>query len=91
MSGRKLSGAQRVYLNSLIEEVGRDAAREAGRRVLGGADIFRQTAPVPSQPWNREEAKDRLSGFDASRLINELLDIAGRSGRRKNNRRRTTR
>jgi hypothetical protein len=88
VSRRKLSGPQRVYLNSLIEQVGEARAREEGQRLLG-KDIFREIAPVPSRPWSREQVKDHLSGWDATRLINVLQDIAGRKGRRKNNRRRT--
>jgi hypothetical protein len=85
---KKLSGPQRRYLKTLINQVGEDAAREAGRRVLH-IDIFEPVGVHPEAPWRKEQRKDHISGFDATKLINELQDIAGRKGRRKNNRRRT--
>jgi hypothetical protein len=85
---KKQSGKQRAYVAALIAQVGEDAAQEAGLRVLH-IDIFEPLAPVPSQPWRKEERRDHLTSWEATKLINELQDIAGRKGRRKNNQRRT--
>lgn len=79
------SAKARAYLNSLVEQAGERRAQEEGHRVLG-LDILRPMAPVPSQPWRKERQLDHLNRWQTTKLIDALLDIVGREGRRKNNR-----
>lgn len=89
---KKANGNQLGYLKKLIEQVGRERAQTIGIMTLQdpisgkGIDIFE---PVDSRyNWERQTRLDRLDSVQASKLIDALLDAAGRKGRRKNNRRR---
>lgn len=90
-ASKKANGNQLVYIKQLIEQVGRERAEAIGRSTLEdpvtghGINIF---DPVECRyDWQRETRLDRLNSYQASVLIDALLDAAGRDGRRKNNRR----
>lgn len=90
-AAKKANGNQLGYLKQLIEQVGREEAETIGIRVLEdpltghGIRIF---DPVDCRyEWQRETRLDRLNSYQASILIDALLDVVGRGGRRKNNRR----
>lgn len=89
-STKPINGNQKQYIKKLIEQVGKERAETIGRSTLEdpitgkGINIFQ---PVDSRyEWQRETRLDRLNGYQASLLIDALLDAAGRGGRRKNNR-----
>lgn len=78
------------YARALIAKVGEGKAREIGRRTLHDGlghpiDVFRPVVRAGA-PWRKETVLDTLTRDECSRLIDALLDEAGRSGRRKNNR-----
>lgn len=90
-SSKKVNGNQLVFIKSLIEELGRERSMVIGLAALEdprtgkGINIF---DPVAGRyDWQRETRLDHLNSYQASILIDALLDAAGRGGRRKNNRR----
>lgn len=88
---RKLSGKQRSYALSLADRLGRAEASRISRRVLIDPVRFRPLDAFEEQrdirrPWHKPLLLDSLSPSEATKLIDALLDEAGRSGRRRNNR-----
>jgi hypothetical protein len=88
MSRRKASTKATAYAKALTQQVGETRARYIGRQVLG-CDILEQKAPDANRLWHRVSKLDLMSADEATKLINALLDEAGRKGRRRNNRRST--
>jgi hypothetical protein len=87
---KRLNGNQLTYIKKLIEQVGQERAQAIGKRVLedpvGGFGIDILEPITGRYDWERLTRLDRLDSHQASLLIDALLDVAGRKGRRKNNR-----
>lgn len=87
----KATGAQKEYARALAGQIGESEASRISRDVLQdpatgkGLDAF-ESVPDPARPWHQPQRLDSLHSDQVSKLINALLDKAGRAGRRRNNR-----
>jgi hypothetical protein len=74
-----------AYARTLRAQVGERRATEISRDVLAGTDAFEEIRD-PVYTFHKKERLYWLTSGQGSALINALLDEAGRTGRRRNNR-----
>lgn len=86
-----MSTKQIAYAKTLRDRIGDAKAREVSRKVLEDVltgkpiDAFEER-PDPLRPYHKKERLYSLTSDQGTKLINALLDVAGRTGRRRNNR-----
>lgn len=88
---KRPSGPQVRYALTLRDQVGQPEASRISKATLEDPvsgrpiDAFAEV-PDFQRPWHKPLVLTSLDGDDVSKLINALLDKAGRKGRRRNNR-----
>jgi hypothetical protein len=86
-----MSTKQIAYAKRLRDVLGAAKAREISLKTLEDVTTGRrldafEEVPDGLRPWTRKERMYRLTSDEGSKLINALLEEAGRKGRRRNNR-----
>lgn len=88
---KRPSGKAIAYALKLRDQVGQAEASRISKATLEDPVSGRRinafdTIPDPQRSWHKPLVLSSLDGDDVSKLINALLDKAGRKGRRRNNR-----